>query len=186
MFRRAFAVALVSLPLSTPPAVADMRLRSDSFEDGSTLPANQVMSGFGCTGANLSPALSWEGAPEGTGSFVVSAYDPDAPTGSGLWHWSVINVPAWATSLPEGAGQAGIADLPAGAVQVRNDLSQNAYSGACPPPGAGPHRYVFSVFAMPDVTLPLDANASAAMVGFYANTQALARATLTATYGRSD
>ena len=80
----------------------------------------------------------------------------------------------------------GRASAPAGAVQVRNDLSQNAYSGACPPPGASPHRYVFSVFAMPDETLPLDANASAAMVGFYANTQALARATLTATYGRSD
>ncbi|WP_181703521.1 YbhB/YbcL family Raf kinase inhibitor-like protein [Chthonobacter albigriseus] len=161
-----------------------MRLFSSDVESG-ILEPDQVLAGFGCDGANRSPALAWTGAPKGTASFVVSAYDPDAPTGSGFWHWSVFNIPASATFLPEGAGQIGGGRLPEGSIQARNDLSLNAYSGACPPPGRS-HRYIFTVFAMPEAVLPLDETASAALVGFFANTSALGRASLTATYGRAE
>lgn len=161
-----------------------MRLTSPDFDDGGPLAPEQVMAGFGCDGGNASPALIWDGVPDGTVSFVVTAYDPDAPTGSGLWHWSVFNLPAAIRSLPEGAGTPEGRRLPGKAVQARNDLNQNAFAGACPPAGAKPHRYVFTVFAMPEAALPLDATASAALVGFFAHGAALERATLTAVYGR--
>ncbi len=180
------ACAIVALAILTSPAVAELRLTSPDVADGGTLAPDQVMAGFGCEGGNLSPALTWEGAPEGTQSFVVTAYDPDAPTGSGLWHWSVFNLPAKTTSLPEGSGAQGGAMLPQGAVQARNDVSRNSFVGACPPPGAPAHRYVFTVFAMPNPTLPLDDTASAALVGFYATTQSLDHASLTATYRQAE
>ena len=184
-FRLACATTAM-VALLTSPVLAEMRLTSLDMGEGGTLGPDQVMAGLGCEGGNLSPALSWNGEPEGTQSIVITAYDPDAPTGSGLWHWSVFNLPATTASLPEGAGAARGAELPEGAVQARNDLSQNAYSGACPPAGALAHRYVFTVFAMPLARLPLDDTASAALVGFFANTQALDRATLTVTYARTE
>ena len=162
-------------------ALAQMRLTSSDLVDGGTLPADQVFNGFGCSGANLSPALAWSGAPEGTKSFILTAYDPDAPTGSGWWHWTVANIPAGVTALAEGASPAA---MPAGAVEGRTDFGTPGFGGACPPEGAAPHRYVFTVFAMPEAALPLDANASGAMVGFYATAMALDKALLTVTYGR--
>jgi len=126
--------------------MAKMRLTSNDVSPGGTLAADQVLNGFGCAGGNLSPALTWDGATEGTASYIVTVYDPDAPTGAGLWNWSVFNLPASTLSLVEGAGAEGEAGLPAGAVQARNDLSQNAFSGACPPAGAPAHRYVFTIF----------------------------------------
>ena len=130
---------------------------------------------------NRNPQLAWTGAPEGTQSFVVTAYDPDAPTGSGWWHWTVFDIPAAVTELPAGATVG--AGLPAGAVEGRTDFGAPGYGGACPPPGA-PHHYVFTVFALGVADLPLDDGASGAMVGFMARANALASATLTATYGR--
>ena len=96
--------ATVALALLAAPALAEMRLTSPDVTEGASLGSDQVMAGFGCKGGNLSPALAWAGAPKGTASFVVTAYDPDAPTGSGLWHWSAFNLPATTTSLPKGAG----------------------------------------------------------------------------------
>ncbi|MEM9797217.1 MAG: YbhB/YbcL family Raf kinase inhibitor-like protein [Pseudomonadota bacterium] len=160
-----------------------MMLSSPDIAEGQTMDRDQVFAGFGCDGANLAPALSWSGAPDGTQSFVITAYDPDAPTGSGWWHWSVFNIPATVTALPEGAGTDAL-PLPEGAIAARNDFSQNAFGGACPPEGAAPHRYVFTVYAMPQDALPLDQSASGALVGFFANTTSLARATITARYGR--
>nr|WP_246163925.1 YbhB/YbcL family Raf kinase inhibitor-like protein [Roseospira marina] len=160
-----------------------MTLSSDDMTDGGTLADAHVYDGFGCTGANLSPSLSWSGAPEGTQSYVVTAYDPDAPTGSGWWHWTVFNIPADTTSLPKGAGS-GEAPLPEGAVQGRTDYATSGFGGACPPEGDDPHRYIFTVYAMPDESLPLDENAPGAMVGFFVNAGALDSASLTATYGR--
>lgn len=170
------------LALSSSIARAEMTLTSTDIFDGETLTAEQVMDGFGCSGGNLAPSLSWSGAPEGTGSFVVSVYDPDAPTGSGLWHWMVFDIPAGVTELPKGAGTDAV-PLPDGAVAARNDLSQNGFAGACPPEGQT-HRYIFTVYAMPQLALPLDRTASGALVGFYANTSALDRVSITATYGR--
>lgn len=165
--------------LITTPALADMTLNLPGLKDGS-FSESQVLQGFGCNGLNLSPEMLWAGAPPETQSFVVTAYDPDAPTGSGLWHWSAFNIPASVTRLDEAAASAG-GTMPAGSVQARNDLSHNQYDGACPPEGST-HNYVFTVFAMPMATLPLDATASAAMVGFFANTGSLARASVTVPY----
>ncbi|OYZ97615.1 MAG: hypothetical protein B7X99_13755 [Rhizobiales bacterium 17-65-6] len=166
--------------LFATPALADMTLEMPGVRDG-TLPDDQVLNAFGCEGLNLSPELVWSGAPAETQSYIITAYDPDAPTGSGLWHWSAFNIPASVNRLGEAAASPGGA-LPEGMIQARNDFSQNQYDGACPPPGST-HHYIFTVYAMPMATLPLDATASAAMVGFFAHTGALASASVTVTYG---
>ncbi|WP_257388159.1 kinase inhibitor [Tahibacter caeni] len=161
----------------------EFRLSSRDIADGGTLPQAQVFNGFGCDGDNVSPQLSWSGAPEGTRSFAITVYDPDAPTGSGWWHWTVVNLPADTKELPTGAGSPG-GQLPAGAVQGRTDYGQSGYGGAAPPPGDKPHRYQFTVWALKVDSLPLDENASGAMVGFMLNANVLAKASLTAFYGR--
>lgn len=162
---------------------AEMRITSADFAEGGALKTAQVFKGFGCEGGNISPELSWTGAPEGTRSFVVTAYDPDAPTGSGWWHWTVFNIPASVTELAEGAGSAGGA-LPQGATQGRTDFGAPGFGGACPPQGSASHHYQFTVYALPVASLPLDEGASGAMVGFMARSQALGQATITALYGR--
>lgn len=171
------------LSLAGAAQAAEFRLTSTDIAEGKALTNQQVFKGFGCEGENISPQLSWSGAPEGTKSFAISVYDPDAPTGSGWWHWTVANLPATTTSLPTGAGNPG-GKLPAGAVQGRTDFGQAGFGGACPPVGDKPHRYHFVVWALKVDKLPLDENASGAMVGFMLNANALGKAQLTATYGR--
>ena len=156
-------------------------LTSPSFETGQVLPQVQVYKGMGQTGGNLSPELHWHGAPEGTQSYVVTLYDPDAPTGSGWWHWVVVNIPKNVTSLPEGAGS-GEGGLPHGALQVRNDFGTPHYGGAAPPPGRV-HRYVFTVYAIDVPKLDVTENTSPALVGFMVHHHQLASASLTALYG---
>lgn len=157
------------------------KLSSNDLKDGGRLPEAQVFNGMGYTGGNRSPHLAWEGAPEGTQSFVVTLYDPDAPTGSGWWHWVVVNIPATVQELAAGAGSGG--NLPAGALQTRTDFGAAGYGGAAPPPGPA-HHYIFTVHALKVPRLDLDAQASAAMVGFMAHMNGLAKATLTVTYGK--
>ncbi|MCP1220504.1 kinase inhibitor [Acetobacter orientalis] len=156
-------------------------LTSPAFKNGDTLPQAQVFNGMGQSGQNLSPALAWHGVPQGTQSFVVTVYDPDAPTGSGWWHWVVANIPANVTSLPEGAGS-GKAGLPAQAVQVRTDFGQPGYGGAAPPAGRK-HHYVFTVHALDVPALDITPEASPALVGFMVHHHTLGAATLTAVYG---
>lgn len=180
---RTAALALAGLMMLPGHARAEMTLTSADMSEGQPLKADQVLNSFGCEGANRSPELSWSGAPEGTQSFVVTAFDPDAPTGSGWWHWTLFNIPASVTQLEAGAGSAGGA-LPEGAVQGRTDFGAPGYGGACPPPGSEPHHYVFTVYALKVPNLPLDEGASGAMVGFMARGSALEEATLTALYGR--
>ncbi len=164
-------------------ARAEMTLTSADMTEGGTLKVDQVFNGFGCEGGNQSPDLAWSGAPEGTGSFVLTAYDPDAPTGSGWWHWTIFNLPADTTGVSVGAGS-GMAPLPEGAVQGRTDFGQPGFGGACPPQGDAPHHYVFTLYALKVANLGLDENASGAMVGFMAKANAIEVVTLTATYGR--
>lgn len=140
---------------------------------------------FGCGGSNQSPVLQWSGAPEGTQSFAVTVYDPDAPTGSGWWHWMVINIAADVTQLAANAGAKGNANLPAGARQMRNDYGIYAWGGMCPPPGAKPHRYIFTVHALSVASLDIPEDATTAVGGFMINANTIAKASFTSTYARA-
>jgi len=125
-----------------------LKLISNSFKDGDYLKADHILSadyGFGCAGGNRSPHLAWSGAPAGTKSFALTCFDPDAPTGSGFWHWVVVNIPASVSELPLGAGSADGKHLPAGALQTRTDYGTACYGGPCPPEGDHPHRYLFTL-----------------------------------------
>jgi Raf kinase inhibitor-like YbhB/YbcL family protein len=175
-------LAVVSLWLSSAGSAAAFELRSVDVTDGSTLSKAQVYSGYGCTGDNLSPALAWTGAPAGTRSFAVTVYDPDAPTGSGWWHWLVYDLPPATSSLPRGIGHG--AELPAGAQQGRNDFGTRDFGGACPPPGNPPHRYIFTIHALKVDRLDVPAGASAARVGVAINVNQIDKASITARYGR--
>lgn len=175
--------ALFGLGLGLAAAAhADFTLSSPVLKENGNLANNQVFNGFGCSGANISPALSWFGAPAGTKSFAVTVYDPDAPTGSGWWHWVLFNLPADTHELPAGAGTVARHLLPATAMQSRTDFGKPGYGGPCPPKGDKPHHYIFTVYALKTDKIDLDADASPAMVGFYLNQHKLATATLTGLY----
>jgi hypothetical protein len=163
--------------------MAKFALSSSDFTDGGTLATAQVFNGFDCKGGNVSPALKWSGAPAGTQSFALLVHDPDAPTGSGWWHWVVHNIPAGTTSLPAGAGDPKKNLMPAGVVQGRTDYGTVGYGGPCPPPGK-PHRYQFRIYALKVAKLEVPADASAALVGFNVRAQELGHAELTGLYGR--
>lgn len=158
-------------------------LNSPDIADGQLLSRQQEFDGFGCSGANRSPALVWKDPPAGTQSFAVTVYDPDAPTGSGWWHWVVFNLPAATRSLPSGAGNPGGA-LPPSSAQGLTDYGQPGFGGACPPRGDAPHRYRFTVHALKVPRLDLDAHAMPALVGYQINANSLEQATLTARYAR--
>ncbi|WP_050762479.1 YbhB/YbcL family Raf kinase inhibitor-like protein [Brevundimonas subvibrioides] len=146
-------------------------LTSNDFKDGDTLPDAQVQSK-----GDTSPHLAWSGAPEGTKSFAITVFDPDAPTGSGFWHWTVANIPVDVTEIPAGG------PLPQGAVEGRTDYGEPGFGGAAPPPGHGPHRYVFTVFAVDTDRLEVTPEDSGAKYGFNLHFHTLARASITATY----
>ncbi|MEW6446387.1 MAG: YbhB/YbcL family Raf kinase inhibitor-like protein [Pseudomonadota bacterium] len=159
-------------------------LTSDAIKAGRMLGSEQVFKGFGCDGGNRSPALSWTPGPEGTRGYALTVYDPDAPTGSGWWHWVVYNIPADVTSLVADAGDVSGEKLPVGARQGRTDFGAHAFGGACPPVGDKPHRYIFTVYALKVDTIDVPADASAALIGFMIHANMLAKATLTAKYAR--
>jgi Raf kinase inhibitor-like YbhB/YbcL family protein len=162
------------------PASSGFSLTSSDAKD--TFAEGQVLNTFGCTGANHSPQLSWKGVPAGTRSFAPTMFDPDAPTGSGWWHWIVVNIPVSAMELPTGASGEE-AKMPAGAQETRTDFGKPGYGGPCPPPGA-PHRYVFTLYAVKVAKLDLDPQASGAMASFTIRQNSVASATLTARYSR--
>ena len=177
------ALALVSLPLAAL-AAGTFTLESAEVKPGATIAAAQLYKGFGCDGANVSPSLAWKNAPAGTKSFGVTVYDPDAPTGSGWWHWIVFNIPADVTSLPAGVGNPASGQTPKGAVQSKSDFGKPGYGGPCPPQGDKPHRYIFTLWALKTDKLSVDANASGALVGFMVHANQIGKTELTGKYGR--
>lgn len=183
MHRTLLAAALMAASLATAHA-AGFKLESPDIKPGGTMARKFEFNGFGCSGENKSPALKWSGAPKDTRSFAVTMYDPDAPTGSGWWHWSVINIPAGTTELKADAGAAGGANLPKGAQPVRIDFGVAAWGGVCPPAGDKPHRYIFTVHALKTEKLDIPADATAALAGYMINGNSIAKASFTARYGR--
>lgn len=176
--------AVLMLASLTTAQADDFSLSSPTFRSDTPLPNTHVYNGFGCSGVNRSPALEWQHAPDGTKSYAITLYDPDAPTGSGWWHWVVYNIPAEVHSLPVNAGNASGQGLPTGAVQGRTDFGSPGFGGACPPAGMGPHRYVMTLHALKVERLPVPADASPAMVGFMIHMNQLGAAVLQSNYGR--
>ena len=169
-------------PYDFLPQVPTFQVSSSDVGDGQPLATPQVSGVFGAGGEDRSPQLSWSGFPEGTGSFAVTVYDPDAPTGSGFWHWAVANIPASVTELPSGAGDKDDPQLPEGAVQLRNDGGFAGFVGAAPPQGHGPHRYFVVVHAVDTDRLDVTPDASPAFLGFNLFFHTLGRGTIVGTY----
>ena len=157
-----------------------LSLKSTSFNEGDSIPEKYHMSeayGLGCSGGNVSPELHWNGIPEGTKSIVIQCFDPDAPTGSGFWHWVVANISPDTTSIAEG-------DIPSGALETRTDIGAPGYIGPCPPEGHGLHRYIFTISCLGVDSIPVEADSSGAIVGFMTNMNAIEQAKLTGIVSR--
>ena len=163
-------------PYELLPVVPSFSVTSTDVTDGQPLGDAQVYEG-----GNTSPQLSWEPGPDGTKSYVVTCYDPDAPVVSGFWHWIAVDIPGDVTSLDAGAG-AGDDALPDGAFHVRNDYGTKSFGGAAPPPGDQVHRYYFVVHAVTEESLGVDADATPAVVGFKLVSKSAGRAILVGTY----
>ena len=172
------------LAFSMASTAAEFSLMSPTIKDHSTIGNEHVFNGFGCAGQNVSPQLQWEHAPKDTKSFALTVYDPDAPTGSGWWHWVIFNMAPTVTSLPAGSGKPDGTVAPQGSMQSMTDFGLPGYGGPCPPQGDKPHRYIFTLYALKVDQLSLKPEASGAMVGYYLKQNALAKASFTAMYGR--
>jgi Raf kinase inhibitor-like YbhB/YbcL family protein len=168
----------------TNSSTAGFTLTSPDIAPDAMIAKKFEFDGFGCSGENKSPALKWSGAPKDTKSFALTVYDPDAPTGSGWWHWFVINIPANVTELPANAGAVGGGTLPKGASHVRIDYGIAGWGGVCPPEGDPAHRYIFTVHALGTDKLEIPPDATAALAGFMVNANSIAKVSFTAKYGR--
>ena len=180
----ALAAAVSIAGVISASAAPAITVTSPDIKPGAKIADEQAANVFGCTGKNISPAISWSGAPKDAKSFALSIYDPDAPTGSGFWHWVVFNIPAGTASLPKNAGDAKSGLMPAGAVQSRTDFGAPGYGGPCPPKGDKPHHYHITVFAVDVDKIDADENTMPAVVGFNLHFHTLGKATLTGIYGR--
>jgi Raf kinase inhibitor-like YbhB/YbcL family protein len=168
---------LAALLASNSALAGSLTLSSTDIANGKFMAKAQEFQGFGCSGGNQSPQLSWSGAPAGTAAFAIMVHDPDAPTGSGWWHWQLVNIPKDVTSLAAGAM------APAGSQQINNDYGVKGFGGACPPPKHGVHRYQFTVHALSQ-KLELPENASGALTGYMVKAHSLASSTIEALYQR--
>jgi len=169
--------SLVFIVLSTGLFAEGLSLSSKDLKG--QLSINEVFNGFGCSGKNISPELSWSHLPKGTKSLALTVYDPDAPTGSGWWHWVVFNIDTKTKGFEKGV------DLSkTRAVESLTDFGKSGFGGACPPKGDTAHQYIFTIHALDIEKIDLKATANAALVGFYINAHTLSKASLIAYYGR--
>ncbi len=177
---------LVAGLIAAPVAQAQMKVTSDDIKNGAVGTKEMEANVFGCNGQNHSPSLKWTGAPAGPKSFAINLYDPDAPTGSGFWHWVVFNIPVSTTSLPKNAGDVKEKLMPEGVIQSRTDYGFDGYGGPCPPQGDKPHHYKLTVYAVDEDKLQFakDDQVSPAVVGFELHFHSKAKAALNWTYSR--
>lgn len=173
---------LVSFLFTALPvlSIQAFELESTDVTNDKSLRKAQVFNQWGCTGENKSPQLNWSAVPKETKSFAVTMYDPDAPTGSGWWHWLVVNIPSDQTGLAENAGAQGGQRLPKGASMVTNDFGYKGFGGACPPPNAAPHNYQITVYALNTDKIDLPEHASGALAGYNILQHVIDKAVLTA------
>jgi len=161
------------------------QLHSNSFNDGDYLSKDHALStayGFGCDGGNISPELHWENTPKETKSLALTMFDPDAPTGSGFWHWSIINMPANTKNIPLGISNQTNSTIPG--LETRTDFGKSGYGGPCPPEGNHPHRYIFTIYAVSVASLDVNEETSAAVIGFQLNFNTIKKATLMGLFKR--
>jgi Raf kinase inhibitor-like YbhB/YbcL family protein len=184
MIREAAIAGAALICLAGGAHAANLKLSSPDIKPNAMIAEEQVANTFGCTGKNMSPALKWSAAPANAKSFALTVYDPDAPTGSGFWHWQIYNIPTSVTSLPKNAGDTTANLAPAGSIQGHNDFGVAGWGGPCPPKGDKPHRYVFTIFALDIDKLPIpDPAPSAAVVGFLLHAHTVAKGSFTGRYG---
>lgn len=172
-----------SILLSGQSMASSFQLSSDDIDHGSFMSKTQEFKGFGCSGSNVSPQLSWSGAPKNTEAFALTVHDPDAPTGSGWWHWQVVNIPKNINALAAGAGDLTKNLMPNGSVEITNDYGFKGFGGACPPEGHGVHRYRFTLHAL-SKKLELPEDASSALTGYMVKAHSLESSTIEALYKR--
>lgn len=178
------AITTATLFISTSVFAHSFTLTSNDIKANEFMNLAQEFNGFGCKGSDLSPHLKWSNAPKGTKSFAVTVYDPDAPTGSGWWHWQIVNIPASVTELTVNAGSTKENNAPEGSLQIQNDYGKAGYGGACPPEGHGTHRYRFTVHALSVEKFDLPENASGALTGYMINANTIESSTIEALYKR--
>ncbi len=184
MFNSLKIIALLSLAISVSAHATSLTLSSHDIAQGEFMAKAQEFNGFGCSGGDLSPHLKWSNAPKGTKSFAITAYDPDAPTGSGWWHWQIVNIPTTVTEISTGAGSVKKDLAPQGSVQIINDYGSRGFGGACPPSGHGVHHYRYTIHAISVETLTLPENASGALTGYMINANTIESYTIESLYKR--
>lgn len=177
-------LSVLSLSVTMAASAGAFTLTSSDIRHGEFMSKAQEFTGFGCKGGDTSPALSWSEAPKGTKSFAITVHDPDAPTGSGWWHWQVINIAKNVSNLPAGAGDSQGDKMPMGSTQIANDYGVAGFGGACPPEGHGAHRYRFTVHALSVEQLDLPKDASGALTGYMINANTIETSTIEALYKR--
>jgi len=177
-------LAVIAIGFSTSADANTFKLSSNDIKQGEFMSKSQEFNGFGCSGKDLSPHLKWSGAPEDTKSFAITVYDPDAPTGSGWWHWQIVNISKEVTEISAGAGSTKNAFAPKGSMQIRNDYGQRGFGGACPPSGHGIHHYRFTVHALSVDNLAIPEDASGALAGYMINANTIGSVTLESLYKR--
>lgn len=169
---------------SCAASAADLSLSSPDIAPEKIIAEKYVLNSFGCTGGNVSPALNWKNVPPGTKSLAVTVYDPDAPTGSGWWHWVVYDIPPQLNELPSGIGNSDKPQLPGGGLQGRTDFGKPGWGGPCSRAGDKPHRYIFTLHALSTPKLNVPAAASGALIGYMIHLNEIAKTQFMARYGR--
>jgi hypothetical protein len=176
--------SILTLSLSISAFAGNLTLSSKDISQGEFMSKAQEFNGFGCSGSDLSPHLKWTNAPKGTKSFAITAYDPDAPTGSGWWHWQIVNIPVTVMEIPTGAGNTKNNNAPTGSTQIQNDYGNRGFGGACPPEGHGVHHYRFTLHALSVEKLELPLYASGALAGYMINGHTIESTTIESLYKR--